>query len=88
MAERPTWISAFLETLQAERNASANTVAAYLRDLDDFTGFLRHKGSAPETADMAMIEAYIVALDQAGLAASTRARRLSAIKGLFAFAYS
>jgi integrase/recombinase XerD len=36
----------FLESLQAERNSSQNTVEAYMRDLQDFEAFLRRDHSS------------------------------------------
>lgn len=76
------WIPTFLEALYAERGAAKNTLESYRRDLADFAA------SYPlETASADDIISYLVALDARGLAASTRARRLSAIKQLYAFAF-
>lgn len=82
------WIDAFLEALAAERGAAGNTLAAYRRDLDDFTGWLARNGSAPGRARRAEIEAYLAALEVAGLAPATRARRLSAIRQFYRFVLS
>ncbi|MEL6477766.1 MAG: site-specific tyrosine recombinase XerD [Pseudomonadota bacterium] len=80
------WISAFLEAQQAELGAARNTLDAYRRDLVDF---LDHSGTdALQHADRAVIEAYLAALEGRGLSASTRARRLSALRQFFRFAYS
>ncbi|RAP43294.1 recombinase XerD [Rhodovulum viride] len=81
------WISAFLEAKAAEQDATANTQLAYGRDLKDFAGFLDRRGGAFETATEAEITAYLIACEAEGLAATTRARRLSAIKQLYRFAY-
>jgi integrase/recombinase XerD len=82
-----TWISTFLEAQAAELDASRNTLLAYGRDLKDFAGFLDRKGEALGGADRAVIEAYLVDCEAQGLAVSTRARRLSAIKQLYRFAF-
>lgn len=82
------WISPFLEARQAERDAAPNTLANYARDLEDFSGFAAKGGLAPEAITRADIEAYLAGCEAEGLAASTRARRLSAIKGLFRFAFT
>jgi integrase/recombinase XerD len=82
------WIAAFLEAQAAERDAARNTLMAYGRDLRDFAGWLARRGGSFETAGRADIESYLVACDAAGLAATTRARRLSAIRQLFRFAYA
>ncbi|ARC88774.1 tyrosine recombinase [Rhodovulum sp. MB263] len=81
------WISAFLEAKAAEQDATANTQLAYGRDLKDFAGFLERRKRCFETADEPLITAYLVACEAEGLARTTRARRLSAIKQLYRFAY-
>ena len=81
------WLSSFLEAQAAELGAAENTLAAYARDLTDFTGWLADKGRDAATATQADVEAYMVHCDAQGLAKSTRARRLSAIKQLYRFAF-
>lgn len=81
------WIDPFLEARAAELGAAANTLAAYTRDLNDFTGWLDRKALSLDTATQADIEAYLVDLDAQGLATATRARRLSAIRQLYVFAF-
>ncbi len=85
MMER--WISAFLEARAAELDAAANTLAAYGRDLADFSRWLERRGLDFASLQRGDIEAYLMHCTQTGLAPSTRARRLSAIKGLFRFAF-
>ncbi len=81
------WIETFLDAQSAELDASENTLLAYGRDLIDFGHFLTDKGTDFATATRPQIEAYLIGCDTAGLARATRARRLSAIKQLFRFAY-
>jgi integrase/recombinase XerD len=81
------WLGMFLETKAAEAGAAKNTLEAYARDLKDFLGWCAHKGHEPETLRKPDIEAYLIACDAQGLAKSTRARRLSAIKQYYRFAY-
>ncbi len=85
--ETERWISAFLEAQAAELDAARNTLLAYGRDLKDYAGFLARKGLAPATATRADIEAWLVDCEAQGLAATTRARRLSAVRGLYRFAF-
>ena len=81
------WISTFLEAQAAELGAATNTLLAYGRDLKDFSTWLeRHKTDFAE-ADRNRIEAYLIDCDAQGLSSSTRARRLSAIKQLYRFAF-
>lgn len=81
------WISTFLEAQAAELDAAENTLLAYGRDLKAFSDFLAGKGQGFETAGKADIEAFLIDCELAGLAASTRARRLSAVKQLYRFAF-
>jgi integrase/recombinase XerD len=78
-------VDQFLEMLAAERGAADNTLQAYRRDLDDFAGFLRGRGLAVAAANPDDISAYMRSMSEAGLAAASRARRLSAIRQLFKF---
>jgi integrase/recombinase XerD len=78
----------FLEMLAAERGSSQHTIAAYRRDLQDFQGFLAGKGKAIELAERRDIEAYLAKLSEAGFAARTAARRLSALRQFYQFLFS
>ena len=83
----PHWVQAFLEAQAAELDAATNTQLAYARDLRDFAGWLAPKNLHFATATQDDITGYLVECDAQGLAASTRARRLSAIKQLYRFAF-
>jgi integrase/recombinase XerD len=78
-------IGQFLEMLAAERGAADNTLQAYRRDLDDFAAFLRARNRALAATSPADISAYMRSASEGGLAAASRARRLSAIRQLFRF---
>lgn len=81
------WISTFLAAQAAELGAANNTLLAYGRDLKDFTEWSRCKTLEFATLARADIEAYLIYCDAQGLAKSTRARRLSAIKQLYRFGF-
>ncbi|WP_306150767.1 site-specific tyrosine recombinase XerD [Roseovarius sp. MMSF_3281] len=81
------WLSAFLDAHAAELGAAHNTLAAYARDLSDFTDWLASKDTGLASAAQQDIESYLVHCDAQGLAKSTRARRLSAIKQLYRFTF-
>ena len=81
------WIQTFLEAQAAELDAAHNTQLAYARDLNDFHSWLSSGGSDFERASREELEAYLIHCDAQGLAQSTRARRLSAIKQLYRFAF-
>jgi integrase/recombinase XerD len=73
----------YLGSLEAERGASRNTLAAYRRDIRDFLRFLDHRGLA--VADVAPddVVGYADRLRQSGLRPASVARHLSAIRGFY-----
>ena len=81
-------VEAFLEMVSAERGASKNTLEAYARDLREFAAFLKTRKIAIDAANTDQVRAYLASLDDAGLAPSTRSRRLSALKQFHKFLYS
>ncbi len=76
-------LSAFLDMLLAERNASVNTRAAYARDLDDAAQYLAKRKVDLDKANEDDIRSYIASMRD--LAARTQARRLSALRQYFRF---
>lgn len=78
----------FLEMLAAERGLSANSLAAYARDLEHLRAFLARRNDALGTANSDALAAYLGALEAAGLAPSTAMRRLSAMRQFYGFLYS
>ncbi len=78
----------FLDMLAAERNAAANTLAAYRRDLEDYLGFLAARPVHPVSAGPDAVRAYLADLDARGLKASSAARRLSTLRGFHRFLYT
>lgn len=84
------YLEAFLEMLVAERGAAANTIDSYRRDLADCALFLERRGGAIalDDANSDDLRAYLKQLDAAGMAPTTAARRLSALRQFFRFLYS
>jgi len=78
-------IEAFLEMMSAERGASDNTLAAYARDLDDAARFFAARGTALAAADSEAVSACSAQFARAGLAPSTQARKLSALRQFYRF---
>lgn len=81
------WLTRFLEAQAAEMGAARNTLLAYGRDLRDAGDWLAGRGRDFPTASRDDIESYLLFCDAQGLAKSTRARRLSALKQLYRFAF-
>jgi integrase/recombinase XerC len=82
---------AFLDWMEQERHAAANTVEAYTHATAGFIGFLtKHLGGEPDIAALAGlraadIRAWLAALSNDGLVAASRAQHLSAVRGFFRY---
>lgn len=88
-AERQWYrVEAFLEMMSAERGAAANTLESYRRDLADYAAFLTGRPADFLTADAEAVRGWLADLDRRGFAASSAARRLSAIRQFHQFLVS
>lgn len=81
------WISTFLDAQAAELGAARNTLLAYGRDLKDAASWLAHHDNRFSEAAREDIEAYLISCNAEGLSRATRARRLSALRQLYHFAF-
>lgn len=77
-------IEAFLEMMSAERGATENTLDAYARDLTDASEYLSGRLCAATPRD---VSGFIGGLAKQGFAASTQARKLSAVRRFFRFLF-
>ena len=84
-------VLAWLTHLDVERGVSANTLAAYRRDLARWTAYLASQGvTTPEVVGEAQVSDFLATLregtgDHPPLAASSSARTLVAVRGLHRF---
>jgi len=79
-------VDAFLIHAAAEKGLAANSVEAYAEDLKDIAGYLEKEGLADwRQLDGLHAVAYLAHAAKNGLAPSSRARRLSALRGLVGF---
>lgn len=78
-------IEAFLEMMSAERGAALNTLESYRRDLEDASEIIK---TGLTRADTAALRSYLDSVAARGFAASSQARRLSALRQFFAFLYA
>ena len=76
-------VAEYLGALQTEQGASRNTLAAYRRDLADFLRFLATRRLAPAAVEPDDVVSWIERLRGRGLAPSSVARRLSAVRGFY-----
>lgn len=79
MSPLPAEAEEFLGALRSERGLALNTVAAYRRDLMDYFSYLDKAGDSGDVSGFARD------LTKRGLARSTRARKLAAIRGFHRF---
>ncbi len=82
-----TLIESFLEMIAVERSAAANTLSAYRRDLEDAAAFMGKRGGLAGAA-AGDVRAYLDAVVAEGLAATSQARRLSALRQFYRFLYA
>ena len=85
MTSSPALIEAFLEMMAAERGASENTLSAYRLDLDDAGASC---GDKLADAGPDVLRRYLESIAGRGFAASTQARKLSALRQFFRFLYA
>ena len=70
--------------LVAERRLSENTVAAYMRDYDDFMHYvLRLHTAVPKDVTSEIISKYMDWLYRSGCSSASQARKLSGVKSLY-----
>ena len=81
-------VALFLDMLAAERGADENTLAAYGRDLADFSAYLAGLGRSVAGSATEDVRRYLGHLSRRGLRPATVARRLSAIRQLYRFLYA
>lgn len=76
----------YLEHLTVERGLSENTLGAYGADIADLLTFLEGVGSSLTTCTQRELFLYLTHLRARKLAATSLARHVSCVRGLFAFA--
>lgn len=86
MLENLKLLESFLENLAAERGAAPNTLLSYSRDLHEFHTFILPKSF--KEVDSQDISDYLNKLTSQHLAATTQARRISALRQFYNFLLS
>ena len=82
-------IGAYENYLSKVKQASANTVASYMRDIRQFAGWL-HDEDALEVVDaqVAHIQGFLNHLEDEGRSAATRSRALASLKNFYGYVVS
>ena len=78
-------LGAFIEMMTAERGASENTRDAYTRDINQYLDHLARVGAEGTDATSDRVRSFVESLADAGLAARTQARKLSAVRQFHRF---
>lgn len=81
-------LESFLEKMSAERGAANNTLQSYRRDLEAYAQTLAEENVAFSSATSEAVQAHLAGLSASGMAASTQARHLSAIRQLHRFLFA
>ena len=74
--------------LSAERGAATNTLDSYARDLSFYSAHLKAQRSSIDKATTGDIRSFLASSSKDGLAASSLARRLSAVRQLHKFLFA
>jgi integrase/recombinase XerD len=78
-------VTSYLRHLEVERRVAANTVAAYRRDLTRLEEFARSRGRAPLDLTRTDLEACAREAMASGLAATSTARFVAAVRSFYRF---
>jgi integrase/recombinase XerD len=81
-------VERFLEMMNAERGAAKNSISAYRRDLHDYGNHLHRTPCAIHDVTPDIVRDYLQSLDARGMADSSTARKLSAVKQFHIFLQS
>jgi len=86
MAMALSWeeaVNGYESYLRVERNASAHTVLAYLRDIREFREFAEERGATPDNVSPLIVRSFLASLGERSNRSSTMGRKLAALRGLY-----
>lgn len=83
----PNYIKGFKEYLKLEKGLSANSVDAYIRDIEKFVQFLdaSNKKIPPEQIKLRDLKDFLLWINAFGLSAKTQSRIISGIKSFYKY---
>ena len=81
-------LSCYEEYLKTEKQASANTVSSYMRDVHQFAAAMERNGVALEDAVSQDVEEYTTSLIRGGKSPATVTRSLASIKSFYQYLLS
>lgn len=75
--------------LALEKGVSENTISAYMFDIERFSTYVFHQGIEKYALiEIQHIHAFLMMLEELGLALSSRTRTLSSLRGFFSYLFS
>lgn len=75
--------------LALEKGVSENTISAYMFDIERFSTYVFHQGIEKYALiEIQHIHAFLLMLEELGLALSSRTRTLSSLRGFFSYLFS
>ncbi|MGC8795120.1 MAG: tyrosine-type recombinase/integrase, partial [Bryobacteraceae bacterium] len=83
-ARLTAWIQGYLDFCQIEKGLAFNTIQAYRADLEVFAGYCKAQGSGA-ALDAVLVARHLDWLRSRGLDSRSIARRLSTLRGFFAY---
>ncbi|MDD7909331.1 MULTISPECIES: site-specific tyrosine recombinase XerD [Pseudovibrio] len=81
-------VEAFFEMLAVERDSAFNTLESYRTDLEDYDAYMVREKRELIHATTEDVRGYLIELSDRGFAASSQARRLSALRQFYQFCYA
>lgn len=78
-------VEEFLSWMASERGRSVNTLAAYRRDLDGYTAWLKQERATLATVQRGQLDQFVQARRASGAASASVARQLAALRMLHRF---
>jgi integrase/recombinase XerD len=79
------YIDQFIDFMEVERGVSSNTIQAYKRDIEKFTGYLRKVKKGLSGVSREDVTDFLMRLKKEGLQAATIARNLASLKTFWKF---
>ena len=85
MKQTKDMVRAYTRFLKLQQGASANTLDAYLRDVDKLLAFLSDEGKSPVEAELSDLQAFAAQLHDIGIGPRSQCRILSGVRSFFRF---
>lgn len=79
------YIKGFKAWLQLEKSVSANTVEAYLRDIEKLACYLQDENKAPASVTLKDLERFVKWIATLGMTPSSQARIISGLRSFFKY---